>query len=372
MKAKVHPDDEMTSRGRLLAAYHGRPVDRLPYWAKVTNSTWRLSQPPRVRELSEEQLLDAIGADGIFHLSACVRGLRPHVSTKEVCADHTRTIHTRTPDGELVERWREDPTTRSWHPIEFPVKTRQDLKRYRWVWTDVTCEIDADAAENARARQDEIGQRGITKANVGTSPLMHLVEHVIGPVQTHLMLCDYRDEVSELMDLMHAARLQRVERIAATTPADLLVSMENTSTSLISPDQFEAYCLPRLCDYGRIIERAGKVHELHMCGLLKALLERIDTIPAHSVEAFTAPTLGNTRLADGRTRAPSKCLVGGTNCMTWLGPIETIKAFIQAELDACPDHRRIVLTTAGVAPPACNAETFRATGEWIRLLPVRV
>ena len=114
------------------------------------------------------------------------------------------------------------------------------------------------------------------------------------------------------------------------------------------------------------------MHELHMCGLLNVLLERIDAIPADSVEAFTSPTLGNTRLSDGRSRAPTKCLVGGTNCCVWLRPVAEIKQYVVTELAECPDHRRIVLTTAGVAPPACRAETFRRIGQWVRTLPVRV
>ena len=55
-----------------------------------------------------------------------------------------------------------------------------------------------------------------------------------------------------------------------------------------------------------------------MCGHTMALLQRIDTIPAASIEAYTSPTLGNTRLVDGRTCAPSKTLIGGTNVMVWL------------------------------------------------------
>ena len=43
----------MTSRARLLASYRGEPVDRLPYWAKVANSTWRTSQPEEVRGWSD-------------------------------------------------------------------------------------------------------------------------------------------------------------------------------------------------------------------------------------------------------------------------------------------------------------------------------
>jgi len=372
VKPKVHADDEMTSRERLLATYRGETVDRLPYWVKVCNSTWRTTQPESVRRMSDAQLHDYVGADGIFGCAACVRVTLPHVQVEHTHTNGLRTTVTRTPDGDLTEQWRQDPTTQSWHPVDFPVKTFEDLARFRWLYTDVTVEPDADAIAAARARCDEIGQRGITKCGWGTSPLMHLVEHAIGPVNTHLMLADHPDEMDQLIELMHAAQVERARQIARCSPTDLVVSVENTSTTLISPGQFDRYCHRHLRDYGRAIEAEGKMHELHMCGLLGALLQRIDALPAASVEAFSSPTLGDTRLVDGRTKAPSKTLVGGTNCCVWLRPFEQIQSYIADELSACPDNRRTVLTTAGVAPPACSAETFGRIGRWIRTVPVRM
>jgi len=369
---RVHPTDEMTSRQRLLAAYRREPVDRLPFWAKVTNGTWRRSQPDRIRKLSDRDLLDYIHADGIFHAPRCARATSPRAEVAETIDGNVRTRVTHTPDGDLVERWTQDPTTGSWHPTEFPVKTREDLRRFRWLCEQRIEPPDDDEAARARQRVEEIGQRGISKTGWGTSPLMHLVEHVIGPAGTMYFLADYPDEMDELIAQMHEANQELVRAVAERTPADLVVSVENTSTSLISPGQFERYCRRHLCDYGRIIERAGKMHELHMCGLLYDLLERIDTIPAASIEAFTAPPLANTRLADGKARCPGKTFVGGT-CVNvwWRHTPGEIRRYVRGELDACPDHWGIVLTTAGVAPPACSAETFRAVGQWIPSVPLR-
>jgi hypothetical protein len=369
---RVFASDAMTSRGRLLAAYRGEAVDRLPYWAKVCNSTWRLSQPQRVRSWSDRDLLDYIHADGIFHVDRCVRRIAPHVTeeSRQDGAVRTRTMHT--PDGDLAEQQTVDPLTQSWHPSQFPVKTPQDIRRYLWLHRDVKLEIDERALAQATARVARIGDRGIAKTAWGTSPLMHLVEHVIGLVHTVHFLADHGDEMDELIETMHRANVQMAAFVAEHTPADVVVSVENTSTTLISPEQFDRYCRRHLCDYGKAIEDAGKMHELHMCGHLSALLERIETIPAASVEALSCPPLANTRLVDGRTRAPGKTLVGGTCVNVWLMPPAEIERFIEGELDACPNHRRIVLTTAGVAPPACAAETFRAVGEWIRSLPVRM
>ena len=372
MRGKIHPDDELTSRRRLLAAYRGQPVDRLPFWAKVTNGTWRSSQGDAVRGWSDLELLDYIHADGIFGAPGCVKVTRPRVEVKSTRSDGEVVKVTHTPDGDLIERWRIDPYTQSRHPTVFPIKTRQDVLRWRWTCADVKVEPVAEQIESGTSSVRELGERGVTKCGWGTSPLMDLVEHVAGPVETHVLLHEHPGEMDELIELMHAACLRMAAAVAKATPADIVVSVENTSTTLISPAQFEKYCYRHLCEYGRAIEAAGKIHELHQCGHLLKLLERIDTIPAASIEAFTAPTLGNTRLADGRTKAPSKTLIGGTRVNTWLEPVDAIKEYILGELAACLDHRRIVLTTAGVAPPACPAETFRQIGEWLPTIPVRM
>ena len=45
MIGKMFFNDQMTSRRRLLAAYRGEPVDRMPWWAKICNNTWKAGQP---------------------------------------------------------------------------------------------------------------------------------------------------------------------------------------------------------------------------------------------------------------------------------------------------------------------------------------
>ena len=372
MHGKVHATDAMTSRQRLLAAYRGEETDRLPYWAKVANPTWRTSQPEDIRKLSDLELLDYIHADGIFGCGGGIRRSAPHAPVETRRVGNLERRLTRTPDGDLAEQWTLDPYTQSWHPTAFPVKTLEDVRRYRWAFEDVAYEEDEQAAAAAAGRCRQIGERGVTKTGGVTSPLMHLIQHVIGPVDTHLMLADHPGEMDELIALMHADRNEQVKAVAEHTPADLVVSVENTSTTLISPGQFEKYCYRHLCDYGRAVRAAGKMHELHMCGMTLALLELIERIPAESVEAYTSPTLGNTRLADGRAKAPSKTLVGGTNVMVWLAEAERIEQYILDELAACRDQRRIVLTTAGVAPPSCPAERFRAVGQWVKDVPVRI
>ncbi len=361
---KVFSDDEMTSRERMLAAYRGEPVDRVPYWVKFPGGDWK-SRQPGLAEASHEDLLDYVHADGVCFCDHGVRRTMPHVTVDSHWDGNVQHHVTHTPDGDLTEAWGTEPISQTMHPVEFAIKTVDDLKRYRWLFTDATCRVDADGLAEGRARCEQAGQRSLYVTAWGTCPMMLLVQDVIGPVNFHLMYNDYPEQMHELMELMHADNLLHVAAIAASTPSDVVVSVQNTSTTLISPAQFMAYSHRHMCEYGKIIESAGRMHELHMCGHLKLLLPQIDAIPAASIEAYTTPTVGNTRLVDGRTLAPSKTLVGGTNVNTWLQSAEGIQRSIAAELADCADTRRLVLTTAGVAPPACSADTFRQVGQWI-------
>lgn len=188
----------------------------------------------------------------------------------------------------------------------------------------------------------------------------------------HYLLLDYPDEVEALFAAMHRVLLRRTELAVECSPADTLYLVENTSTTLVSPEQYRQYWFPHIHEYAGITQRAGRILTMHMCGHLKALLPDLATVPAQAFEAFTSPTVGNTTLLDGRTACPDKCLIGGTNASLWLEPAEKIIAQIERDLDALPHHRGIVVTSAGVMPPRCAPETVRAVCAWVKAYPVRL
>jgi len=182
----------------------------------------------------------------------------------------------------------------------------------------------------------------------------------------HYLLADYQHEVEGLFAAMHNVLRRRAEIEFEHTPADAVYLSENTSTTLISPEQYRRYCAPVIGEYADIARQAGKRLVLHMCGYLKDLLPELAKIPVAAFEAFTSPPAGNTRLADGRAACPSMCLIGGTNATLWLQPADKIIAEIARDLDALPHHRGIVLTSAGVMPPAAEPEKIREVCRFVQ------
>jgi len=216
------------------------------------------------------------------------------------------------------------------------------------------------------------GDDAIIAVSIGKSPLMNLVEWLAGIENAHFLLEDYRAEVEELFAANLQNLLRQAELIVEHHPADIFYMVENTSSTLISPEQYRTYCLPQLSEVGKILQQADCPLVLHMCGHLKALLPDVKTLPAAAYEAFTSPTLGDTTLLDGRSVCPDVCLIGGTNATLWTRPLDEILATLANDLDALPHHRGIVVTSAGVMPPICSPETIRTVCEWVKAYPARM
>jgi uroporphyrinogen-III decarboxylase len=357
----------MTPRQRWLAALGLQPLDRLPFWPKLDAAYLRAWG--RWGSLADAHA--CIGSDRHEWVPSCVKETRS-VTRAEVESDGAvmRTVY-HTPSGALTATQLFDPVSVSWHPREFPVKSVEDLRAMTEWFADARRDLDAAALDAARTACAATGDDAPTAVALGESPLMYFVEWLAGIENAHLLLADHQSEVEALFDAIHRGILERARIELAHSPADFFYLGENTSTTLISPDQYRGYCLPHIGEYARLAVEHGRPLVLHMCGKLKALLPDIDTLPVAGFEAFTSPPVGDCTLLDGRSACPGKCLIGGTNATLWLRPAREIIGEIEGHLDEMPHHRGIVVTSGGVMPPACNPETIREVCDWVKAYPVR-
>jgi uroporphyrinogen-III decarboxylase len=366
----IRTKEQMTSRERILATLRREEVDRFPVWLKMVNSAWKRAQGEPYLSMDGDEMLRACGCDVLSGTWGAPKCTNPHVRTRvEDLPNGRRTIHT-TPDGDLVEEVRNDPVTGSNHPHVYPVKTSEDLAALRWLYhSDVRFEPDTQALESSRQRQKEVEAKdAVSMTGVGPSPLMHMVEHVAGPENAVFLMYDAPELFDETMDLMHQWQKRMLRAKVVSTAAETVWMTENTSTTLINPGMFEKYCMAHLADYAKIIQESGKLAVHHMCGKLDALLEMLDRLPADANEAYTTPPVGDTTLAAGRKRMPSKALIGGTNAALWLRPAEEIVEDVRRDLENCPDRRGIFLTSAGQLPGAVDFEKARSVVEQLKRL----
>jgi uroporphyrinogen-III decarboxylase len=361
----------MTDRERILAALRRQPVDRFPVWLKMANQTWQNPQPEPYRTMEAVALMRAVGCDVMQWISLKYRRELPHVRTTVTEEHGVRRTVSETPEGPLIAETMYDPLTCTRHPTRFPADTPERVRALRWLFTDVRYVItEADRVAH-QERQRGLAADGIfTMMGIGPSPLMNLMQELCGPEATIFLRADEPELFAETLALMHADRQRELAAILPHVRADSFWLTENTSTSLISPEMFADICVPHLRDYGQAIRAHGRIAVHHMCGLLNALLEMIDGLPAEANEAFTTRPVGNTSLTEGRTRMPRKALIGGTNAALWLQPAEVIVRTVAEDLATCPDRRGIVLTSAGVLPADVSFAKARQVVAEFKRLPV--
>ncbi|HJN15091.1 MAG TPA: uroporphyrinogen decarboxylase family protein [Armatimonadota bacterium] len=343
----------MTRKERFERALRREEVDRLPFWAKIFGPDYLHPQDPKYSKLTDLELADHLDLDHMGGGGSCVVGSND-VTEHSVERDGSRrTMTWKTPDRTLVGVDGFDEGSQAWHPIEFAIKDYADLRAARDIYAHTTYEAQDKLIENSHARLRAVGDRGITMTGMGISPLMDLIQHMIGPENTYFFFADYPDEMDELIAIMHQDRVRYIKALVASTPLDYICCVENTSTTLMSPEIFEKYCWQHLMEYGTIMADAGKQQVLHQCGKLRQLLPKIDELPAVAIEAYTTPPVGDTTLADRVNLSPNTAIIGGTDVTLWLKPANAIVDTIEGWLRDAGTMNGVVLTSAGVMTPHC-------------------
>lgn len=362
---------ELSHKERWLLSIQNKPVDRLVFWPKIYNQSYAAAQAPPFSGMSIRQLHDYAGTDIHQMIAPCVRLDRGDCAYEETRRDGLLLTRYVTPVGTLEGVQRYDAATDSYHPEKQVVETGEDIKTLTRFFAATTPVFDEAMFAESKAAYAGLGQRGIAAETLSESPLMDFIEWYAGIENGHFLLMDFEDEAEELFAEMHRVNMETT-RIACThSVADVLYFIENTSTTIISPGQFEAHCHRHLTDYATIARDAGRTLLYHMCGHLEKVLPMLADIPFAGIEALSSPPIGNTTFAQARQALPGKALIGGTNCLTWLKTPQEIIEEIEGYLDELPHWRGIMLGTGGIIPPACTPETLKTVFEHVSALPMR-
>jgi hypothetical protein len=288
----------MTGRQRLLAILNRQPVDRLA-WTTLVDDLTRSVMPPEVREMPVLDFYRHIGCDVLafgdyglpadLELASPARFVSPVETVRTVGPDDLVTRVHQTPWGTLTA------TSRFGHPVKHRITGLEDIEILTKVWAASRYEEVTDGTpETSWARVEAaIGDSGIYIPALDPSPVQHLLEYEMGPAEFYYLLQDYPTQVRQLLETMHACRLQQYEILARRSPAVAIIPVENTSTSLISPKLYRELSLPQIRDFCRIIQGSGKRAIIHMCGLLKGLLPEFADTGLDGIHALTPSPIGN-------------------------------------------------------------------------------
>lgn len=132
----------MTPRERLLSAIKKKEVDRLPFWVKIFTPSYLSFQSSKFSNMGELELVDYLQLD---HLAGAVR---PVVKENENFFEEVEQRGSvfirryKTKEGVLEGVYRFDAGSHSYHPVEYFIKDKKDLKIAFLLFTGSKFRID--------------------------------------------------------------------------------------------------------------------------------------------------------------------------------------------------------------------------------------
>jgi len=289
----------------------------LPEWLPVAGHCDPYNQPNREgMDLQLSQALGEVrwggeatvtfsrylGLDIMDWYGIPVRITRRNVTVEQQIEGDVTTRVWHTPEGDLTETVRtcRDATgavSSNW--TEHPLKGPNDLAALAAIFADEVIEPDPEGIVRAEQRRRLIGDDGLLMGSMAGTPLGMMFRVYSGVATLAYLWADARDDLQELFAVMEGNYLQRL-RIGAQTAIDVIVTVDDTSTTAISPAMFEACNLGLTDELARQAHAAGKLYFHHSCGLIRDLLPLYRQTQMDAVHAFTIPPTGDVTVGEGR------------------------------------------------------------------------
>lgn len=352
-----------TARQNLLNVFH----HQIPDWIPVVGHCDPYNQPSR--EGMDPELDDALGevrwggtASITFsrYLGLDIMDwyrMPVRVTRRDVIVDEqtegdvvSRIWHTAEGDLREVVRWCGDGNGAvSSNRTEHMVKGPEDLPALAAIFEDEVIEPDHEGIERASERRELIGEDGVLLGTMPGTPL-GMMYRVYSGVATLAYLC--ADAPGALADCFAVMERNYMERLKAGVRSDVdaVVSVDDTSTTAISPAMFEHYSLDVTDARADAAHAAGRLYFHHSCGLIRDLLPPYRHTEMDAVHAFTVPPMGNVTVGEGR-----KALGDRITIIAGLGSIlsgsmedrEAVRAKIHRMIREAEPYDHFVLNVAG-------------------------
>lgn len=377
----------MTGRERLLAVFRGKAPDRIP-WAPLVDGYFLASLDG---EINAVEALRMIGADILERHVPTYRSIGNKNLTKTQLATAKReksngaiiTVETigdcqvethseggkicqeiSTPIGVLTGRWVFTATS-PYIPfaVERRIKEPKDLRVYRHFVRQNRFEPCYDVF----SREDEyVGDDGLATTSVPCTPFQILLENELGLEQFYYFLQDYPDEIEETLAVLHDQN-KEIYRIAAESPAEVVIDHENTSTTLMSPALYERYCLKEINEYADILHERNKIFLTHMCGTLKGLKNELGKGRMDGIIDIAPFPTGDVDLAEAKEMwGPDKVVMGGIDATSFasLSP-EDMREHVRSLLHRVSPGDGVIIGSGDAVPISAKMDSLQAISEVI-------
>ena len=339
------PLPDMTPRQRILTASSGGRADRLPFF-----HFWRHSQIGWAERACRNRGM------GMSWVRPCCTETMPGVEiTDRQFISAGQTLHRRTfttPVGSVSVVEKREPGTGQWHAqrswrdispwqIERLIKGPEDYTVVKYMVEHTEYTADYFPIEQA---QEWLGEEGVVLASLPHSPMQTLMIDWVGSEggRFYYHHVDYPELVEDLYQALCKSR-EPMYKIAAHSPAPIVLCGDNVDGVLVTPPLFAKYFEPVYARQAEVLHARSKLMAVHMDGRLNVLKHLIAGTAIDIVEALHPPPMGDLPLSEALALWPDKAIwVGFPGSIYVLGPDETKSYTLGLLGDAAPGDRLVI------------------------------
>jgi len=268
-----------------------------------------------------------------------------------------------TPGGMLTWRHRKpDDPLQSAFPVEFPVKTPDDLPAY-------LCMIQNEQFRpnypEVAAVIHAVGDDGVAIDRIRRVPIQHFMIEATGWQTGLLMLADAPAKVQAVLEAMEEHWLQML-KVSAGSPAKIICAGDNVD-SIIGPKLFRRWIAPCHAKARKML-RSDHILCSHFDGRLRAIMHEIAATRLDAIEAVTPLPMGDVSFGELRDAiGPGIAVQGGIpSCLLRGGTArETLAAHVRTIIRENRGRGGFVLGMGDNVPPDADFSLVEAVPEML-------
>jgi len=312
----------MTGRERIIAAFRGEPVDRVPFAPNIyqwfyyhyRNGTLPLDVAGAEHPF---EVLRFLGADILARWDTqwATRVVynegtyseeyvgdtdwdRPMVTAFNIYPPHTTERRRRfeTPYGTLTQVWTFTPESGADFESTYWWTRWDEYEAIRFMLESKDYVFDADEFHRWVARA---GDDGLVMLNLTESPLKTL-HWLAGPQNATMFIIDHPEEMKALAKIHEKKVLAMLESVADNADADIFISTDNLDAMFYPPYFYKDYCHDFFAKAAEIIHSRDKFLMVHACGRNRVLLPLVGQAQIDALEGVTPPPMGDVQLDEVR------------------------------------------------------------------------
>lgn len=375
----------MTGRERIMTILRGGEPDRIPfapligvyYIASLEAMGLPLSELGDIREVAGQKYLEMeyLGIPNYYEIQF------PRHIGADIMKRHVFPYATHYADG--VEAFSEERDGKTFSGFRTPsgvltqevtfsggtdfiskhmIESADDLRAFQ----DVIRAMRFSPEYEAFRQNDEfIGDDGIATLTGPLTPLEEFLQFKAGLMNTVMLMQSEKGLLEETFETLHE-RHKEIYRILAGCDADVTMTYEDTSTTVLSPKWYDGYCKRELDDYSDILHAAGKIHIVHMCGKIGLLTKTISEGRMDGIDSVCPPATGDLEPGDA-LKEIGKVIIGGLNPVELAHrDVEGVIAYTKEKLAQVGSGRNFILCTGDSTAAGTPVENLRAIADYVK------